>query len=92
MVVKSHGKRRRTRKKFRKTKRMKISQFVKEFSIGDSVAIKIESGSHKGQPFRRFHGITGKVVDKRGKAYIIQIRDGKKLKKIIANPEHLKAI
>jgi len=91
MVRKSHGPRRRTRAKLRKTTRMKVSQFMKEFSIGDNVAIKIESGVQK-MPFRRFHGITGKVIGKRGRAYIIQIKDGKKLKKIITKPEHLKAL
>ncbi|MFQ6020491.1 MAG: 50S ribosomal protein L21e [Candidatus Aenigmatarchaeota archaeon] len=91
MVVKSHGARRRTREKFRKTKRMTVNQFMKKFSKGDKVAIKIESGVQK-MPFRRFYGLTGEVIGKRGRAYIVQIKDGNKLKKIIAKPEHLKKL
>lgn len=92
MVVKSHGPRRRTREKFRKSKRVTVNQFLKKFSKGDKVAIKIESSSQKGMPFRRFQGLTGNIIGKRGRAYIVEIKDGNKIKKIIANPEHLKAI
>jgi len=91
MVSKSHGPRRRTREKFRKTTRMTVNQFVREFAEGSHVAIDIESGSHAGMPFRRFQGLTGTVTGRRGRAYIIQISDGDKTKTIISNPEHLKA-
>lgn len=92
MVVKSHGPRRRTREKFRKSIRTPISRFVRQFNIGDKVVIDIESSSDKGMPFRRFQGLSGKVIEKRGKAYLLEIKDGNKTKKIIANPEHLKTI
>jgi large subunit ribosomal protein L21e len=92
MVAKSHGPRRRTREKFRRSTRSTVNQFLKKFSIGSNVAIYINSSSQKGMPFRRFHGLTGKVVGIRGRAYIVEIHDGGKLKKIITRPEHLKSI
>lgn len=92
MVTKSHGKHRRTRKKLKKSRRMTVNQFLKKFKEGDKVTIKIESRSMKSMPSRRFHGLTGSIVGKRGRSYIIEIKDGKKMKKIIAPPEHLKAI
>lgn len=92
MVAKSHGPRRRTREKFRKTTRMTVDQFVRGFAEGSRVAIDIESGSSSGQPFRRFQGLTGTVLGRRGRAYIIQLSDGGKTKKIIANPEHLRPL
>lgn len=92
MVAKSHGPRRRTREKFRKTRRTTASQFLREFKPGDSVTIKIEPAVQKGAPFRRFYGITGKIISKRGRAYIVKIKDGKKEKQIIAKPEHLAAV
>ena len=70
---------------------MTVNQFVREFAEGSHVAIDIESGSHSGQPFKRFQGLTGVVKGKRGRAYIIQISDCGKTKTIISNPEHLKA-
>ena len=92
MVVKSHGPRRRTREKFRKIGRVAINKYFKEFKIGEQVVIDIESSSQEGMPFRRFQGLSGKIIEKRGKAYIVKIKDGGKTKQIIAKPEHLKTI
>jgi len=92
MVVKSHGPRRRTREKFRRSVRTSINEFLKEFEIGDKVVIDINSSSESGMPFRRFQGLCGEVVEKRGRAFVLKIKDGDKTKKVIANPEHLKKI
>jgi len=93
MVVKSKGPHRRTREKFRRSHKDKftVNDMLKNFSVGDSVAIKINSSSAS-IPFRRFYGLTGSVLEQRGNAYIVQIKDGDKLKKIIAKPEHLKVV
>ena len=91
-MVKSHGKHRRTRDLFRKIRRLTVNQFLKKFENGDRVAIVIESGSSKGQPFRRFQGKTGRIVGTRGKSYWVEFKDGGKMKKIITRPEHLKAL
>jgi len=92
MVVKSHGPRRRTREKFRRTERVPVNSFIRNFSVGDRVVIDIVSSSLNGIPFKRFQGLSGKVIEKRGRAYLVEIKDGDKIKKILANPEHLKAI
>ncbi len=89
---KSRGPRRGTRKKYSKNRRVTVNQYLRKFKEGDKVALKTESASQGGMPFRRFHGLTGTVVGKRGKAYLVTIKDGKKLKKIISNPEHLKKV
>jgi large subunit ribosomal protein L21e len=92
MVVKSHGPRRRTREKFRRTERVSVNSFIRKFNVGDRVVIDIVSSSLNGIPFKRFQGLSGKVIEKRGRAYLIEIKDGDKIKKILANPEHLKAV
>jgi large subunit ribosomal protein L21e len=93
MVKKSHGLRARTRKKLKqKLRRKGITRFLREFKEGERVIILQEPSSHKGMPFPRFKGMSGKIIEKRGKSYIVEILDGNKLKKIIARPEHLKAI
>jgi large subunit ribosomal protein L21e len=92
MVVKSHGPRRRTREKYRRSIRTPINEFLKHFEIGDKVVIKINSSSLNGMPFRRFQGLSGSIVGKRGRAYILKIKDGDKTKTIISTPEHLKKI
>lgn len=92
MVAKSHGPRRRTREKFRKFRRNTISRALRNFEVGSNVALVIDSSVHKGMPFRRFQGLTGKVLGKRGRSFIVQIKDGDKVKKVISRPEHLKAV
>ena len=69
-----------------------ISKFLQQFSIGQKVAVDIEVSSHKGVPHPRYQGRVGTVVEKRGRSYVVEIRNGGKMKKIIARPEHLKVI
>jgi large subunit ribosomal protein L21e len=94
MVKKTRGFRARTRKKLKQkvAYRPPITKFLKEFKIGQTVVIMPEPSSQKGMPFPRFKGKEGKVVGKRGSAYIVEVKDGDMIKTIIARPEHLKEI
>jgi large subunit ribosomal protein L21e len=94
MVQKSKGPRKRTRSllRIRIRKKTPITRYLQEFEVGSKVVIRPDPSSHKGMPFKRFIGRVGVVIDKRGKSYIIKIKDGKKEKNIISRPEHLKAI
>jgi len=67
-----------------------ITKKIQTFQEDDLVHIIIDPSVHKGQPHPRFHGKTGKVAEKRGRAYIVAINDGNKAKKLIIRPEHLK--
>ncbi|HLE07901.1 MAG TPA: 50S ribosomal protein L21e [archaeon] len=92
MVVKSHGGRKRTRGKFRNPGRLTVNDFLREYSAGQKVALVVNSSSQKGMPFRRFHGLTGTVLEKRGRGFVVEIFDGNKKKIVTAKPEHLKAL
>ena len=92
MVQKSKGPRKRTRSLLRARGKTPITRYLQEFEVGSKVLIRPDPSSHKGMPFRRFIGRVGVVVEKRGKSYIVKIKDGKKEKSIICRPEHLKAI
>ncbi len=92
MVAKSHGPHRRTRMIYRSKEKLSVNRYLARFKIGERVAIKTQSSSRSGKPFRRFYGRIGKIIEQRGKSYIVEIHDGGKAKKIITKPEHLKAI
>jgi len=92
MVKKSKGFRSGTRRKLEQKSRPAITRFLQEFDIGQNVVITLEPSSHKGMPFPRFRGKMGKIVGKRGRSYVVNIKDGNKTKQIISRPEHLKAI
>jgi len=69
-----------------------LSRILYKYEIGEKAVIKIDPAIHKGMPHPRFHGKVGVIIEKRGRAYVLEIRDGNKLKKIIARPEHLRPI
>ncbi len=94
MVKRSRGTRSCTRQLMRKGPRERgmkpITHALEEYNAGDRVDIIIDPAVHKGQPHRRFHGLTGVVKGARGRAYIVEVRVGSALKQIIARPEHLR--
>ncbi|RLF46772.1 MAG: 50S ribosomal protein L21e [Thermoplasmata archaeon] len=79
-------------KKIRKGASNVITRAMQNFENGEKVAIVIDPSIHHGMPHPRYHGLTGEVVGKQGRAYIIKIRDKRKIKHIIAFPEHLRKV
>lgn len=96
MVKRSKGYRRASRSKLSKRVRERgvtpSSRVIQEFNPGDKVTILIDPSVVKGYPHPRYHGRVGKVVEKRGKAYVVEVRDGGLTKKIISRPEHLRRV
>jgi len=86
MVRKSYGKMRGSRYKLQ-VKKIAITGFLQQFKVGDRV--KIDFVSHQ-IPNPKFQGLTGLVVETKGSAYGVEVRDGGKPKIIYLNPEHLK--
>jgi len=79
------------RKRIRTRGKAQLSKYFKEFKQGDKVAI-IQNLSHTFPYPRRLQGLSGKVVGKRGEAYVISIKDGNKQKTIILKAVHLKKL
>jgi large subunit ribosomal protein L21e len=92
-MAKTHGTRRKSRYKLKKTVREKgmspISRAIQEFHEGDIVNIDLDSSIQNGMPHPKFQGRTGKVMSQRGRAYIVEVRDGGLMKEVIILPEHL---
>lgn len=89
--MKSKGYRRRTRNLRvipRKKGKQSIRRYLQEFKAGESVSIKIDA-SYQAIPHPRFQGKSGKVTGKQGRAYYVGIKEGKKDKQVLVNPEHL---
>ena len=94
MGRKSKGYRAKTRSLLRRKPRERgktgLSKILHEYKPGEKVVIKINPSVHKGMPHRRYHGRVGVITDKRGRAYVIQVKQGNATKEIITRPEHLK--
>ena len=68
---------------------MGITTLIKNFNIGDKALI-LPKGNMKNIPHPRYKGRIGKVIEKRGDAYVVLVSTSKsKSVKIIVPQEHL---
>ena len=78
------------RKKPRERGKTGLSKILYDYQPQEKVVVKIDSSVHKGMPHRRYHGKIGIIMNKRGRAYEVNVPQGKAIKEIIVRPEHLK--
>ncbi|MGB5912237.1 MAG: 50S ribosomal protein L21e [Promethearchaeia archaeon] len=89
------GYRNKSRKRHRKRVRERglgsVEKYLVEYKMGDKVDIITDPSKHKrGMPHRRFHGLTGTVMNQRGRCYAVQIKLGNSKKLLIIGKEHLR--
>ena len=96
MVKRMSTFRRKTRYKLKKSPatrgKIKISEYLKELSIGEEVLLKAEPAVQKGFFHPRYQGRTGLVVGKKSSCYEVLVNDAGKEKKLIIHPVHLKKL
>ncbi len=69
-----------------------ITKLVKQFNIGDKVAI-VPKGNFRDIPHPRYRGRIGTVKGKRGNAYEVEIEVSDKTKRLLVVPErHLEKV
>lgn len=94
MAKSSRGIRRRSRQILRKSPRKRgmapITHSFITYEEGEKASIVIDPSIHGGQPHVRFQGLTGTIVGKQGRAYVLSINVGNMKKQVIVGPEHLK--
>ena len=78
-------------KKPREKGKFSFMRFFQKFQPGEAVAVVRELSQTFGYP-KRLQGKTGKIVEKRGSAYVVNIKDINKPKTYIIKPIHLKKI
>lgn len=77
-----------------KTRRLKgkstvsVAAFMRTFNVGDKVVITPRA-KFIGLPHLRYSGRHGKVIEKRGKSYVVLVGDMKSTKKVVVSPIHL---
>lgn len=88
----SKGPRSSTRRKLSKRygEKFTITPYLQDFKPEDMVVVKIDPSSHKGMPHHRFKGLVGVVREKRGDAFVLDVKIGNATKTVISRPEHLK--
>jgi len=71
--------------------KLQLSKYFQEFKHGDSVAVVREPSVTASFPVR-LQGRTGVVEYKRGRAYMVKVKDMEKEKQFLIKPIHLKKI
>lgn len=93
-MPRSKGPRRKSRsiltKRVRERGKLGLSRLLARYDVGEKVVIAIDSGIHKGMPHKRYQGKVGTIVERRGRAYVVEIPQRKTVKLIISTPEHLR--
>ena len=79
------------RKSIRTRGKLKLSSYFQKFEKGERVAVIKERTLTKNFP-ERIQGSTGIVEGKRGRSYVIKLKDQAKEKEFIIAPIHLKKI
>ncbi len=89
----SHGYRNRTRSLMRKHPRRRgyggLSRLMYRYEVGDKVRIDISPENPSVAPHRRYQGRIGTIIEKRGRAFVIAIKVGGKVKKIMTTKDHI---
>ena len=79
------------RKSVRTRGKFSFFRYFQKFNEGDLVSFVQERSINSNVP-ERMQGRTGKIVSKKGRSYIVSIKDHSKEKQYIIHPVHLKKI
>lgn len=70
--------------------KLKISDLIRQFAVGDKVMITPHPSYQFTLPMRRAYGQVGDITEQRGTCYVVSIKDGQKVKELILAPVHLR--
>ena len=96
MVKRSKGARTKSRQRMRVNPRSRgkvpVTKSLQQFKEGEIAGVAIEPRIHKGHPHPKYQGKTGTIEGKQGSAYVLRIKDGGKVKRLLVRPEHLRKV
>jgi large subunit ribosomal protein L21e len=81
----------RQRKKVREKGKLRLSRYFKNIEDGAKVAVVTDRGVRAAFP-NRIQGMSGTVVESRGRFKVVKLKDGNKMKTFIMHPVHLKLL
>ena len=80
------------RKRIRERGKFSFTKYFQKFNSGDSVAIVRELNQQSPGFPKREQGRTGKVIERRSSAYVVEINDFNMIKTFTIKAIHLKKI
>lgn len=86
----SHGFRHKSRSVMTKKRPRGVSFLLREYEAGQQALVIIDPRQHKGLPHRRYHGKVGTIIEAGRRAVMLDVKLGKKTKKLITRYDHIK--
>ncbi len=80
------------RKRIRTKGKVSLNKYFQNFDSGDYVALVRELSRQKPGFPERMQGKTGRIIEKKGAAYVVEIGDYDMKKRFSVRPIHLKKI
>ena len=80
------------RKRIRQRGKFSFMKYFQKFDSGDSVAVVRELTIQSPGFPKRIQGRTGRIIEKKGSAYVVEIKDYNTPKRYTIRPIHLKKI
>ncbi len=74
-----------------KPSRLSVADIIKNLKIGERVAI-VPKGNFKNIPHPRYRGKVGKVLERRGSAYVVELNVFRATKRLTVPALHLKKV
>lgn len=81
----------RQRKKVREKGKLRLSRYFKQIDDGAKVAVVTDRGVRAAFP-KRIQGMSGTVLESRGKFKLVKLKEGDKMKTFIMHPAHLRVL
>ena len=72
--------------------KVSVNKLLQEIPVGEYVQVNIDSSIHSGTPHRRFQGKTGVVTGRRGRAYLVKVKQLNQWCEITITAAHLRVI
>ena len=88
MVQRSRGTSSGRTRQLRGKGKVSVAKAVRTFKVGDKVIITPKA-IRSGMPHLRYANRHGKVIEKRGRGYMVEVADMKSRKTVIVGPVHL---
>ena len=79
-------------KRIRQKGKISLSKYFQKFDSGDFVAVSKELSVQSPGFSNRIQGRTGRVIERKGGAYVVEIKDYNMPKRYSIRPIHLKRI
>ena len=86
----SHGFRHKSRSVLTKNAPRGVSFLLREYKVGETALVQIDSRQHKSMPHRRYHGKVGTIREVGRRTLTLDVKLGKKTKTLITRLDHIK--